>query len=53
MVEDGITGEQLDNGLVTNNYYHQYVVRQMLRLRPLFMVQYVSATVVGVICRAL
>ena len=30
VVEDGITGEQLDNGLVTNNYYHQYVVRQML-----------------------
>lgn len=30
VVEDGIIGEQLDNGLVTTDYYHQYVVRQML-----------------------
>ena len=30
VVEDGIIGEQLDNGQVTTKYYHQFVVRQML-----------------------
>ena len=30
VVEDGIIGAQLDNGLQTQDYYHQYVVRQML-----------------------
>ena len=30
VVEDGINGEQLNNGQVTPNYYHQYVVRRML-----------------------
>lgn len=30
VVEDGIIGAQLDNGLNTPDYYHQFVVRQML-----------------------
>ena len=36
VVEDGIIGEQLDNGQITPDYYHQFVVRQL-----------VSATVYG------
>ena len=30
VVEDGIIGEQLDDGQVTPDYYHQFVVRKML-----------------------
>ena len=30
VVEDGIVGEQLDNGQITPNYYHQFVVRKLI-----------------------